>query len=444
WTGPDGFTSNEQNPQIPDVTNAASGTYTLEITDENGCSNTSNTELVVTPGINAAVLSNGPLCEGESLQLSETSGAATSWLWTGPNGFTSDLQNPEISVASTSSAGTYSVQISDGNCTATAQLEVMIYPFPPINITTNAPIVIGANLIIEEIGGNAVSWLWEGPDAFSSDVSSVSVTNATEENAGTYSVTISDVNGCVNTDSVVVEVLNVPLLISGDTSLCEGESLQLTETGGNAESWTWSGPDGFTSPESSISISGITAAQAGTYSVTITYGTNTVSASVNVIVNELPSVSINASEEICEGDPLTLTENGGEASSWQWTGPAGFSSTEQNATITDVTPSNAGNYSVIISGTNGCPRETAVEVIVNPTPDILIDSNGPLCEGDTLALTETGGEAVSWSWTGPDGFTSNEQNPQIPDVTNAASGTYTLEITDENGCSNTSNTELVV
>jgi len=58
--------------------------------------------------------------------------------------------------------------------------------------------------------------------------------------------------------------------------------------------------------------------------------------------------------------------------------------------------------------------------------------DGPVSDGDAVTLDETGGDAVSWSWTGPDGFMSTDQAPVIDP---AVAGDYTVEITDVNGCS---------
>ena len=67
-------------------------------------------------------------------------------------------------------------------------------------------------------------------------------------------------------------------------------------------------------------------------------------------------------------------------------------------------------------------------------PIAIPTTNEPLCEGQTLLLNEVGGQATSWSWDGPDFFTSTSQNPSISNVTLAADGTYFLTVTDANGC----------
>ena len=74
--------------------------------------------------------------------------------------------------------------------------------------------------------------------------------------------------------------------------------------------------------------------------------------------------------------------------------------------------------------------------------DVTLGSNSPVCADGTLNLTCNDG--ASWSWTGPNGFTSNNQNPTLNNVTSLASGTYTVDITDNNGCTDTKSIEVVI
>ncbi|MEA3448727.1 MAG: hypothetical protein U9Q98_09835, partial [Bacteroidota bacterium] len=86
------------------------------------------------------------------------------------------------------------------------------------------------------------------------------------------------------------------------------------------------------------------------------------------------------------------------------------------------------------------PAEETYTLTVYPVPNVVAGSNSPVCAGEDILLTESGGDAVAWSWTGPGGFTSLNQNP----TTTAANGTYTVEITDANGCTNTDNVVVTV
>ena len=103
-----------------------------------------------------------------------------------------------------------------------------------------------------------------------------------------------------------------------------------------------------------------------------------------------------------------------------------------------------GHYTVV--GTSGCHNTYTmmggVDVTENPLPTPIAGSNAPLCSGSTLNLTSGGG--TSYSWTGPNGFTSPLQNPSITNVTAADAGTYTVTVTGDFGCLATATTDVAL
>ena len=123
---------------------------------------------------------------------------------------------------------------------------------------------------------------------------------------------------------------------------------------------------------------------------------------------------------------MTLMESGGDATSWSWSGPSAFTSTLQNPI---VSPAVAGIYTVVITDGNGCESTCSTTVVLNAVPTCTASNNSPVCSGEDVTLMETGGDATSWSWSGPSGFTSTLQNPV---VSPAVAGVYTVVITDSN------------
>ena len=116
------------------------------------------------------------------------------------------------------------------------------------------------------------------------------------------------------------------------------------------------------------------------------------------------------------------------------------------ATTADISGLNPGNYTVTVTDYGGC---TVVETVAvgnaNYQPPVAANSNAPLCTGTgDLQLSESGGEAVSWSWTGPSGFQSTDQNPVRANPTPAHSGNYTVVITDANGCTGSQTISVTV
>src|SRR6185369_2263064 len=121
WTGPNGFTSSVQNPTRANVTTADAGTYSVTIT-LNGCASAAGaTNVVVNPTPATPIANNGgPYLEGATIQLSTPTVAGATYSWTGPNSFTSSLQTPTRSNATTADAGIYSVTITVSGCPSAA------------------------------------------------------------------------------------------------------------------------------------------------------------------------------------------------------------------------------------------------------------------------------------------------------------------------------------
>lgn len=143
--------------------------------------------------------------------------------------------------------------------------------------------------------------------------------------------------------------------------------------------------------------------------------------------------TINSIAPICSGNTLTLNaSNAAAGATYTWNGPNGFSSAQQNPSIPNATTAAGGTYSVKVT-LNSCESSPAmVTVTVDSTPaKPIINSNTPLCFGSTLNLTAstTFTGTLSYAWTGPNSFTSTDQNPSILNATEHASGTYTLNIT---------------
>src|SRR5205807_301279 len=110
---------------------------------------------------------------------------------------------------------------------------------------------------------------------------------------------------------------------------------------------------------------------------------------------------------------------------FSWSGPNSFTSTAQNPTIIGATTLAAGVYSVNAS-IGGCASATAtINVVINQTPSVLtIGANSRLCSGQTLSLTSTSTVGATFSWSGPNTFTSIAQNPTIVGATTLAAGVY--------------------
>jgi len=442
WSGPNSFSSNQQNPVITNIQPVSSGVYTLTVTNSNGCTNTATASVTVNPlPVVVVGATPNPICVGQTLSLSASGGAA--YTWSGPNSFSSNQQNPIITDIQLTQAGVYTVTVtSTEGCTSTASVNVVVNPLPvPTADASPNPICAGKTLSLTSSGG--VSYSWSGPSGYSSTQQNPSIANIQLNQGGVYFVTVTSQYGCTAATSVTV-VVNPTPVATADASpnpICEGKKLFLTATGGVF--YSWSGPNSFTSNLQDPKVKDIQLNEAGIYTVTVTneYGC-TSTASVNVIVNDSPEATIDAAPNpICVGKTLSLTSGGGDT--YKWTGPNGFNSNIQNPTVANIQLNQAGLYIVKVKNFNGCKDSASVEVIVNELPIAAAYAvPNPICVGKTLSLTSTGG--TSYAWSGPAGYTSSLQNPSIANIQLTQAGIYTVTVTNDNGCTDIASVNVVV
>jgi gliding motility-associated-like protein len=451
WTGPNGFTSSVQNPSISNITVAGAGTYSVTAT-VNGCTGAAGTAIVVVNPIPAApsASSNTPVCTGTTLSLSASAIAGATYSWTGPNGFTSSVQNPTISNVTLAASGTYSVTATVSGCTGSAgTVNVTVNPTPAApTASSNSPICAGSALNLSASTVAGATYSWTGPGSFTSAAQNPSIANAATTASGTYSVTVT-VNGCTGaagTTAVTVNPVPVAPTAGNNGPLCEGATLNLTASAVAGAAYTWSGPNGFTASVQNPTLSNITLAGAGTYSVTVTVAGCTSSAGItSVTVNPVPSATTATSNSpVCSGSMITLQAGAVPGATYSWTGPGGFTSTSQNPVRNNSTVAMSGTYSVTVT-VNGCTSSAATtSVTVNQTPAVPVaTNNGPLCVGATLNLNATSTAGSTYSWTGPNGFTASTQAASITGVTTAAAGTYSVTAS-ANGCTSAAGTTTVI
>jgi len=191
--------------------------------------------LTVNTASAATVTANMPLCTGNTLNLSVSSG--TTYSWTGPNGFTSTLQSPVISNITAAGAGVYKATVTSGNCSATNSVTVSVYAQPVADAGSDVTICSGESTTLGASGGLSYSWL---PTTGLSDPSIAnpvaSPTDTTE-----YVVTVSNSNACTATDTVMVNVLQKPVANAGaDKFITQGQSVTLDGSAkGSNVSYYW-------------------------------------------------------------------------------------------------------------------------------------------------------------------------------------------------------------
>ena len=436
WSGPNGFTSSDQNPIISQASPLSSGVYTVLVTSGNTCTNTTSTTVIVNSLPIPTANNTGPICEGDTIFFNSNGG--NSYNWSGPNGFTSNSQNPFIPNTFIPMAGQYFVTVTDSNnCFDTTSTNLTIYTITA-NCNNNSPLCAGNNLNFNSSGG--ISYLWSGPNGFISSLQSPSINNTNASSSGIYTVTVTDIHSCSAAVSTAVIINALPIPNSGNNSpICDKDNLNFNSSGGNT--YLWSGPNGFTSTEQNPTILGATLNSVGNYSVTVTdLNMCTATTVTSVAIYPLPVTLTSNSGAVCSGNSITLYSSGGN--NYAWNGPQGFTSNLQNPIINSTTTLNSGIYTVTVSDINGCSSIDTTNVTIYPLPISAASSNTPICYGDNLQLSSNGGNVYSWSSS--NGFTSNLQNPIIPFATPAVSGMYVVTVTDIHLCSSVANVSVLV
>jgi uncharacterized protein (TIGR02145 family) len=263
------------------LTNYTAGSYTLEVYYEITGSHTSTSGCGTTQYLNnngsnytstftllaAPTASNtGPYCEGTGTVSLSASNGGTSYSWSGPNSFASSIQNPSNGTPSSSNAGTYTVTVNVGGCTQTVSTSVVVNPAASVLANSNSPFCAGQAINLTATDGFS-TYAWSGPNSFSNATQNPSISNAQAVNAGTYTLTVTDGNGCQATSSTVVSLTTSPTA-ANNGPVCVGGALSLSTN--SASSYSWSGPNSFTSSVQNPTVSAsATTAMAGTYTVSV-------------------------------------------------------------------------------------------------------------------------------------------------------------------------------
>jgi len=439
WTGPSGFASSDANIQ-----DLLPGTYCLSISDFNSCTFNQCVEieeptpLEINPVILIPDCGDGSLANVD-LQIS---GGVPPYDINWSNGSVTEVVNL--------SEGDFDVIITDANnCqieeTISIDLpeEIMIgfdIPIFPggVNIACNGENTGSINITALNTSG-MVTYSWTGPNGFTSideDLSGIE--------AGEYCVTITDQLGCTGTDCItLLEPNEITASFGVIQTSCVGENdgaIEITISGGvPLYSVTWSGPGGFSGfgPQ----ISGL---PSGNYCAEITDSNGCIETFCTDVLEPDPIIVSLSSPEVggvnisCFGENtglITTVVTGGTPDyQFNWIGPNGFTSIEQNPAELV-----AGEYCLTLIDNNNCEVTECITLTeatgINFTFDVFEYPNGfnvscaNICDG-SIDLSITGGTGtIDYSWTGPPGFSATSE-----DISSLCAGTYSVMTTDDNGC----------
>ena len=402
---------------------------------------TGSTDCSILPPL---VDNDGPYCVGETIHLTANGQSGASYSWSGPNGFSSNQQNPSRANCTMAMAGTYTCTITVGNQSNSSTTNIVVYAQPTANFNATTVCVGNATQFTSTSttnpsGQSIGSYQWNFGDGGTGTGSS---TTHTYSQPGTYqaTLTVSTGNGhCTDQITKTVTVSAQPTASFTATTVCVGNATQFTSnsTGDGITSYQWNFGDNTTGTGQSTTH---TYSQPGTYQVTLlvqTSGGCTNQVTRTVTVNAQPTARFNATT-VCQGQAtqFTSTSTGDGISSYQWNFGDNSTGTGQNATHTYSQP---GTYQVTLTVQtgSGCLDQVTQNVVVNALPNARFTASN-VCQGTPMQFTSTstGDQISSYQWTFGDG--SNGTGQTVSHNYGAA-GTYpvTLTVQTAAGCTDT-------
>ena len=386
------------------------GTYSVTVTDANGCEN-SDALIVTENALPVVNLGNDTAyCVGSVFNLmldAQNAGASYDW----NNG----ASNTQAFAADT--AGTYSVTVTDANgCENSDVLTVTENALPAVALGNDTSYCAGIAFTLTLDAQNAgASYDWNSGAA--------NTQTFVVDTAGTYSVTVTDVNGCENSDQLSVIENALPVTgLGNDTAYCAGTAFAMVlDAQPNGESYDWN--------NGAANTQTFAVDTAGTYFVVVTDDLGCQNSdTLTVTENSLPDVDIEDDTFYCIGTNFSLLlDAGNPGASYDWN--------NGGANTQTLTVDTAGTYFVTVTDANGCVNSDTSHITEKPLPVVSLGNDTAYCEGSAFSLVlDAGNPGASYSWNGGVATTQT--------YTVTAAGTYTVNVTDVFGCTNSADVEI--
>jgi sugar lactone lactonase YvrE len=408
-----GVVNNSFNPSIAGV---GSHNISYIYTDIHGCQKTTVKPLVVDslPNVNLSVIGNLTHCNGDSVIIKVlNNNAVQNYSWF-KNGVQVTNTTNQIKLKEPTSTTIYA-QVTRNSCVASTNvLNITVNPLPIVSAGPNKTICFGDTVNLVTSG--QLSYNWSKLNQPLVSLSATNVANVSPLTTTSYLLKGTNSNGCVNKDTVIVNVNSLPLVSAGiDQVICFGDSVLLNGLG--ATSYVWN--------QNVVNAVKFKPGQTSNYTVigTDLNGCKN-SDSVQVLVNALPNVFAGNNDSICFGSSYILNATG--ASSYTW----------NNSILNNIsfTPTLTNTYIVTGTDLNGCVKKDTVLLKVLSLPIVSAGPNKTICFGDTVNLVTTGQLSYNWSKLNQPLVSLSATN--VANVSPLTTTSYLLKGTNSNGCVN--------
>ena len=440
WSPAAGLSSTTS--QNPIASPANTTTYTVTVTDGNGCTNTDQVDVVVIPFPNANAGGPKSVCIGSSVQIGgvPTGPIGATYAWSSnPAGFTSNLANPTVSPTVNT---IYTVTVTIGTsttCSDTDNALVIVNAIPTANAGPDQNICPGGSVQIGVAPSAGFTYSWTP----TTGLSNVNIANpiATPTSPTTYTVVITETaTSCIDSDAMDVLFNSVPTPSFTFTKTCINQIAEFTDAStiasGTITNWAWDFDD--LAATSTAQNPTHQFSSAGTYQVKLVVTSNLGckdSITVPVTIDPKPTVDFTFAN-LCLTNSTQFTDGStigsGTVNTWRWDFDGLGSSAAQNPSFTFPA---AGTYDVkLVSGSGaGCLDSITKQVVIvaNPTADAGPDQN--ICPGGSVQIGVAPSAGFTFSWTPTTGLSN--VNIANPIATPISPTTYTVVITETaTGC----------
>lgn len=423
------------NPTCTPTTNAS---YILTITDSFGCQAKDTINITLIPSPTANVGTNDTVCFADSIIIGGTptgSGgtAPLTYFWT-PATQLNDTSLANPTAYPTSNITYYLIVTDKNNCSDLDSLRLIVHL--PFNVDagvdttecSQTPVSLGGSPTAS--GSSGFSYNWTPIDSLSNPSSANPIANPTDTT--TYIVSVTDVNNCTYTDTIILTIKPKPNADAGlDVTMCIGDSTFFNGTGGGTYVWTpatYLSDPNIPNPECEPNI--ITSLD---YILTVTNIYNCIDEdTITVSVGTSISAKAGPDKNICLTDSVQLTVSGGNW--YEWTPALGLSDSSIANPI--AFPNDTTTY-FIYATSDTCTARDTITVFVNPLPIASVGTSDTICINTDFILggspTASGAHSpYSYTWT-PSTYLNDPSlaNPTArPDTTT----TYIVMISDVNNC----------
>ena len=382
------WSNNDAN--VPNTTANTAGEYSVIVTDGNGCVGRDTIVLSIDslPVINLG--NDTSICIDKNIIFS-VANIYPSYVWSN--------NDANVHTTTANTAGEYSVIVTDGNgCVGRDTIVLSIDSLPVINLGNDTSICIDKSIMFS-VANIYPNYVWSNNDA--------NVHTTTANTAGEYSVIVTDGNGCVGRDTIVLSIDSLPVInLGNDTSICIDKSIVFS-VANIYPNYIWSNND--------ANVHTTTANTAGEYSVIVTDGNGCVGRDTIVLsIDSLPVINLGNDTSICIDKSIVFSV-ANIYPDYLWS---------TSEIIDSIIVNTAGEYSVRVTDGNGCIGRDTINLGIYqlPTPMLLNDTN--ICRGDSVQIGVQN-DYVTYNWR-----TGQSTDSIIVKEAN----TYLVTVTDNNGC----------